>query len=160
MNPRLVPIASLLKNSEALLDRSLDGLTREQGLSCFGTGTNPLLWMGAHLATTRFGLAQLIGVDAQRPWDGRFVRGRELGDLASIPESADILATFRRVSDLVATRLSALGDAELDADSPRVFPIEDKSLLGGLGFLAYHEAYHLGQMAFVRKALGLGGLVG
>ena len=47
MNPRLVPIASLLKNSEALLERSLDGLTREQGLARFGA-TNPLLWMAAH----------------------------------------------------------------------------------------------------------------
>ncbi len=160
MNPRLLPIASLLQNSEGLLDRSLAGLTREQGLSRLGAGTNPLLWMAAHLTTTRFGLAQLIGVDAQRPWDGRFVRGSELGDLAAIPEQAEILATFRRVSELLAVRLSALGDAELDAPSPRAFPIEDKSLLGGLGFLAYHEAYHLGQMAVVRKALGLGGLVG
>ncbi len=159
MNPRLVPIAALLRNSEALLQKSLAGLTREQGLTRFGA-TNPLLWMAAHLTTTRFGLAQLVGVDAPRPWDGRFTRGSELGELASIPETTEILAAWSRVGGLLAQRLGQLGDADLDAPAPRTFPIDDKSLRGGVGFLAYHEAYHLGQMAFVRKALGLGGLVG
>ncbi len=159
MNPRLVPIASLLRSSEALLPNSLAGLTREQGLTRFGAA-NPLLWMAAHLTTTRFGLAQLVGAEATRPWEGRFARGNELGDLASIPETDEILTAWNHVGGLLAGRLGRLGDADLDAPAPRAFPIEDKSLLGGLAFLAYHEAYHLGQIAFVRKAMGLGGLVG
>jgi len=160
MNPRLVPIASLLRYSEALFETSLSGLTREQGLLRSGDGTNPVFWIAAHLVTTRSGLGLMIGLELPRPWGTRFTRGSELSDLATIPEADEIRAAWTSVSGPLASRLAQLTDEELDAPAPRAFPIEDKSLLGGVGFLAYHEAYHVGQMAFVRKALGLGALVG
>jgi hypothetical protein len=160
MNPRIVPFAALYRSSEGLLERTLAGLTREQGLARVGDAANPLLWIAAHLATTRYGLGQMIGIERPRPWGTRFTRGSEVGELAAIPELDEIRAAWTSVSSALASRLVQLTDSELDAPAPRSFPIEDKSVLGGLGFLAYHEAYHIGQMALVRKALGLGGLVG
>jgi hypothetical protein len=159
MNPRLVPIASLYQSSERLFEMSLAGLTREQGLARVGDA-NPLLWIAAHLATARYGLGQMIGVELARPWGTRFTRGSEVGELAAIPEADEIRAVWTSVSGALASRLVQLTNSELDAPAPRNFPIEDKSVLGGVAFLAYHEAYHIGQMALVRKALGLGGLVG
>ncbi|MGB7490782.1 MAG: hypothetical protein WBN62_10660 [Thermoanaerobaculia bacterium] len=31
------------------------------------------------------------------------------------------------------------------------FPFEDPSMAGGIGFLLHHEAYHIGQLALLRK---------
>jgi uncharacterized damage-inducible protein DinB len=45
--------------------------------------------------------------------------------------------------------------AELDAEAPYQFPISDPSVLGMTAFLVQHESYHIGQMAFLRKQLGL-----
>ena len=64
------------------------------------------------------------------------------------------------MSAALGPRLAQLTDAELDTPSPRKLPIADASVLGAIGFLACHEAYHIGQLALVRKALGLGGLAG
>ncbi len=160
MNPRVAPLAALYGSSEELFRRALTGLTREQGLARLAGDANPLLWIAAHLTTTRYGFAQLIGLHLERPWGGAFARGSEVGDLTKIPDAAEILAAWDALRGPLTTRLHELGDAELDAPAPRNFPTSDKSVLGGVAFLAYHEAYHIGQIALVRKSLGLGGLVG
>ncbi len=160
MNPRVVPLSSLYGSSDELFKKALSGLTREQGLARLDPQANPLLWIAAHLATTRYGFAQLIGLRLERPWGGAFTRGSEVGDLARIPEAAEIRAAWDALCPPLTTRLGELTDAELDAPAPRNFPTSDKSVLGGMAFLAYHEAYHIGQMALIRKSLGLGGLVG
>ncbi len=160
MNPRLLPLHSLYRSGDRLFVKALAGVTREQGLTRVGMDANPLLWIAAHLATTRNGLAQMVGLERTRPWGSRFTRGSEVGDPASIPDCDEILGAWNGVTAELERRLPQLTDAELDAPAPRDFPIDDKTLLGGVGFLAYHEAYHIGQMAIVRKALGLPGLVG
>ncbi len=88
------------------------------------------------------------------------MRGSEVGDPAMIPDADEILAAWEALREPLRARLAQLTEAELDAVSPRKVPMEDGSVLGTLTFLAYHEGYHVGQMALVRKALGLGGLVG
>jgi hypothetical protein len=60
----------------------------------------------------------------------------------------------------LSKRLEEIGDAELSAKCPRDFPIADKTMRGAITFLAYHEGYHVGQMAYLRKLLGKGQLVG
>jgi hypothetical protein len=160
MNPRVTPLASLYGSGDELFRRALTGLTREQGLARLDGHTNPLLWIAAHLTTTRYGFAQLIGLDRERPWGKNFTRGSAVGDLSAIPDAAEIRAAWDALCPPLATRLSEITDAELDAPAPRNFPTADKSVLGGMAFLAYHEAYHIGQISLIRKSLGLGGLVG
>ncbi len=160
MNPRVAPLAALYGSSDELFRKALAGLTREQGLARLGDHSNPLLWIAAHLTTTRYGFAQLISLPLERPWGGAFTRGSEVGELSRIPDAAEILAAWDALRSPLATRLRELTDAELDAPAPRNFPTSDKSVLGGMAFLAYHEDYHIGQIALIRKSLGLGGLVG
>ncbi len=160
MNARIVPLASMYKASDDMFCRALAGFSREQGLARLVGDVNPLLWVASHVTTTRYGLAQMIGLDRPRPWATRFTRGSEVGDPAMIPDADEIRAAWEALRAPFGTRLCELGDAELDAPSPRPLPVEDKSVLGAMTFLAYHEGYHLGQMALIRKALGLGGLNG
>ena len=39
----------------------------------------------------------------------------------------------------------------LEGASPIEFPIESKTILGAIAFLALHESYHMGQLAYVRR---------
>ena len=48
----------------------------------------------------------------------------------------------------------------MSAPAPRDFPVPDKTIRGAINFLAYHEAYHLGQMGYLRKWLGKDSLRG
>ncbi|MBN2370970.1 MAG: DinB family protein [Vicinamibacteria bacterium] len=160
MNPRLVPLIALLHSSEALFDKALSGLTREQGLARLGDGANPHLWIAAHLASARYGLGLLIGLNSPCPWGERFTRGSKVGEPSQIPEVHEVRVAWASVNEALGPRLGQLTDCDLDATSPRRFPTSDPSVLGAIGFLVYHEAYHIGQLALIRKALGLGGLVG
>ncbi len=160
MNPRVMPLSSMLQASDEMFCRAVVGVTREQGLARLVGEVNPLLWVAAHVTSTRYGLAQLIGLDQPRPWGTRFTRGSEVGDPGNIPDSEEIRAAWDALRAPLSARLGQLTDAELDAPSPRKFPIADASVLGAIAFLTYHEGYHVGQMVLVRKALGLGGLVG
>ena len=45
------------------------------------------------------------------------------------------------------------------ASSPEWLRTQDGTLLGALSFAALHEAYHIGQMGFIRKWLGLDPIV-
>jgi uncharacterized damage-inducible protein DinB len=80
-------------------------------------------------------------------------------DEAELPDLDVVLGAWREVSTTLLERLRNATPEQLAASCPRSFPIEDKSVLGGLAFLTYHEGYHLGQLALMRRALGHPGLV-
>jgi uncharacterized damage-inducible protein DinB len=56
--------------------------------------------------------------------------------------------------------LAALTDADLAKPSTRPFTPAVKTLADQIAFLTMHDTYHVGQLAYVRKALGLPGVVG
>ncbi len=59
------------------------------------------------------------------------------------------------MSAILSGRFVEISEGELREPCAQQFPIEDRTLLGGVAFLLQHEAFHLGQLAFLRKALGL-----
>jgi hypothetical protein len=159
MNPSLVPLLDLLKLDTGLLERAIDGLQREQLLRRIPQGANPMLWIAGHLTSVRFGMATLLGEARTRPWGTMFGRGVPVPEDAALPQAAEVLSEWRTISEAVVRLMTAATDAQLAAPSPRPFPIADKTILGAVTFLVYHESYHLGQMALIRKGLGLPGLV-
>lgn len=159
MHPSIGPISQIFGVSNALYEKALAGLDRETLLKRPAVGTNPILWIAGHLASTRFGLAGVLGRPREFPLGKTFFRGAALGDLSTLPEIGPIQEAWRDISSLVMSRLEELTEAELGAPSPRVFPIPDSTIRGAITFLAYHEGYHIGQMAYLRKWLGFPGLV-
>ncbi len=51
--------------------------------------------------------------------------------------------------------LSGLTADDLDAPTAQGFPIPDGTAIDALAFLAQHDSYHLGQVSFLRRQLGL-----
>ncbi|HLA79851.1 MAG TPA: DinB family protein [Vicinamibacteria bacterium] len=159
MHPSIAAVAQVFGASTALFEKALAGLDREALLRRPGTETNPILWIAGHLASSRYGLATALGRQRDVPWGTLFFKGAAVGDLSALPEVGSIQEGWREISALLAARLEELTEAELAAPFPRSFPIPDRSLRGAITFLAFHEGYHLGQMALLRKWLGLPGLV-
>ena len=159
MHPSVVPISQIFGVSTALYEKALAGLDRETLLKRPAAGTNPILWIAGHLASGRYGLATALGRQREVPWGRLFFRGAVLDDLSALPEIGPIQEAWRDISAVVMSRLEELTEADLSGPSPRSFPIPDGSLHGAITFLAYHEGYHVGQMAFLRKWLGFPGLV-
>jgi hypothetical protein len=160
MDAGLSTTIGLMKVSDGLFLRAIADITREQGLARIGPDANPLIWIAAHLTSARAGMAQMAGLRYARPWGSRFGRGTHEEDLAKLPQLDEVRSAWQAATAALAERLPVMTQDELDARAPRDFPIDDKSVRGAFSFLAYHEAYHIGQMALIRKTLGLGGLVG
>lgn len=159
MQDSIAPVAQLFDVSGVLYEKALTGLDREALLKRPGERSNPMLWIAGHLASSRYGLCAALGRPKEIPWGKLFFRGASLPDPGTLPEIGEIRQAWQEVSSLLMARLEELTEAELQAPSPRPFAIPDRSLRGAITFLAYHEGYHVGQMAFLRKWLGLPGLV-
>jgi hypothetical protein len=160
MSASFAPVAQLYGLNTRLYEQALEGLDRESALRQLAPHTNPILWIAGHLASTRFGLATMLGEERPLPWSKVFHRGAALEDLAGLPDLAVVHQGWREISDVLMPRLSSLTDDELAATSPRTFPIGDRTIRGAITFFTFHEGYHLGQMGYIRKCLGFPGLLG
>ncbi len=159
MNPAVVPVLDLIKLNTGLFEKALGGLDRQALARPVLPQTNPALWIAGHLTSARFGLAALLGETRSFARAPLFAKGAPLAAEADLPPVDDVLAAWREISTVVADRLAAATEAQLAATSARRYPVTDRSVLAAITFLTYHEGYHLGQLALIRKSLGRPGLV-
>jgi uncharacterized damage-inducible protein DinB len=79
-----------------------------------------------------------------------------IDDVKEFPRLEDVRAAWRDVGERLASHIAGLSEEDLQRPAPFAFPIEGgESLLGCLAFLVQHDSYHLGQVAFLRRYLGL-----
>ena len=153
------PVAQIYALNTRMYEQGVEGVDDQSLRRRPADGNNPLLWIAGHLASTRFGVCQILGVNREIPWGKTFFRGASV-DPAALPAMEGIRESWREISGLLQQRLEAVSEAELAAPAPKRFPIPDTTVRGAVTFLGWHEGYHIGQMSFVRRWLGLPGLAG
>ncbi len=146
-------VSTLLALHTRLLANVVDGVSPEHLTTRLNGHTNHMLWIVGHLAHNRATVAQTLGQEVVSPLG---IFGKAIDDEADYPDLADIQAFLRTVSAAIRTRLPAVNPEELAAAHalPFEIPLNDQSVGGLLDFLLSHEAYHIGQLGFLRKALG------
>lgn len=155
------PLALIFGANTALLTRAFEGVGDDQLWHRPSQQNNPILWIAGHMVATRAQVLQLLGDPYDTGWGTRFARGAGLGDESTCPPKAEVLRVHDEIAARLQARLAALSAADLAKEAvagpklPGVKTVGDQ-----LGFFALHDSYHLGQMAYIRKALGLSGLVG
>ncbi len=160
MDAIIAPSAQLYAVSNYLLPKSLEGLSREELYRQAGGGANPVIWIVGHVTHSRCSLLNLLGKKREIPWKDLFARGVKDLDFRRYPHLDEILAVWNEAGAELAARFDELSDEELSAESPHKFPVSDNTIRGAINFMAYHEGYHMGQLAYLRKWLGKGSLVG
>lgn len=145
--------------NDFLLKKAVDGLTADDLLRAPGDESTPALWLLGHITDSRSGLAVMLGVERERYRHDLFGRGTRMRP-ETCPPVEEILAAYDEATAQLAERFEAVTADELAAPAPRDLPTPDKSLGGAVAFLAFHETYHVGQLAYLRKWLGRGALVG
>lgn len=159
MDPVVTPFAQLMGINDHLIGRALLGLRPDDMRRRPGAGSNPLLWVVGHIVSTRNLMARSLGGGLDLPWASKFAQKSTFDEAADYPDAAELEKVLRQLSAQLQVRLSQLSDADLSAPGPRDFPIPDKSLRGAIAFLVYHEAYHVGQVGYLKKWLGYPGIV-
>lgn len=160
MDAAISTLVPLFRATDQLFHQALDGITREDLLRRPHADSNPLIWVAGHALTSRSGLTRIIGGEAENPWTQLFARGAKIDDKVEYPEVSEILSRWDQVSQNLMSRLNLVDDEELSKPSPFPVPTGDKTKRGAVIFLNYHETYHIGQMAYLRKWLGYSQLVG
>jgi hypothetical protein len=153
------PIAMIFSLNDDLVFRALDGLSPEELWRAPTARNNAMLWIAGHVVQTRIRLLQMLGEVFETGWGGLFDRGAAVGDTATYPPRTEIERVLREVSPLLQTRLSSLTD-EFLAGPPTIQLPGATTMADQIGFFALHDAYHVGQMSYVRKSLGYPSLVG
>lgn len=159
MHASIGPVAEQLRITTNLFIKAMNGVSAEETMRRPGEQSNPLLWIAGHLTHFRSRLLTLVGVPRDFPWGSMFDTGAKLGPAEQYPRPEELVAMWEELSALLLERLAALTDADLAAPPAARVPSTDATLRGAIGFFSLHEAYHVGQMGYVRKWLGLSPII-
>jgi hypothetical protein len=155
----VAPVAQIYKINNVMVERTLEGLSEDE-LWQRPAGGNPIAWLIGHLAETRGSLMSRIGAPWHPGWGAKFSRGSMVGDRSAYPSPAEITAAWKATPRLMRDVFAQLTEARLgEPPSGPAFPGVN-TISDQIAFLAFHEAYHVGQMAYVRKAIGRSAIAG
>jgi uncharacterized protein YndB with AHSA1/START domain len=159
-SPVVAPLAAIFRTDDWLITRALDGLDEAELWNRPTDRTNPLLWIVGHVVQTRAHALGLVGRAFDTGWGPLFDRGAALQALSAYPALPAVNEMRTKVTAAWLDALASLSDERLA--SPAVGPPlpNSKTIADQIGFFAMHDAYHAGQMGYIRKALGKAGLAG
>ena len=153
------PVAFIFASNDGLADRAFAGVKPEDLWKRPTPQTNSMLWVFAHMAAVRGRLLNLLG-DNYDPGLSAFGRGAEVQDPGTYPSREQINEASGEVNARLFAKLATLTEADLAQEASGPLPPSVRTVADRLAFLAMHDSYHVGQLAYVRKALGLPGVVG
>jgi len=158
MLAQLQPTAKALATSEQFLKRLVGDFTEADWRVRDAQG-HDARWIVGHIAALRLRMLVLLGLPAAAPaWAVHFGRGTRPDQVPQDLDLAAVLASFHATQDQLASHWEAVTAADLDRPAGRTFPDGSDTAGGGLGFLVWHETYHLGQLGLLRRQAGKPGV--
>ena len=154
MELQLAPLALLYELNTDLLLNCLDGLTDEEAQRRLEAGGNSVTFLASHLTDTRHFLVARLGHPLPNPLARYLADVRSIDEIRELPSLEEIRPAWLAVSAHLQAVLNELTPSELAEPKIHRFPLEDSTRLGLITFLAQHDSYHLGQIAFIRRQLG------
>ena len=154
------PIALQYRTSEYLFAKALDGISEADLFRRPTPATNPILWIAGHMADTRVLALRALHESFDLNWGDCFQRGCELRAAASYPSIAEIAEAMKEIGARLYPLLASIEDEQLAQPATGVGVPRAVTLMDEMTLVAWHETYHLGQMGYVRKALGYSALTG
>lgn len=143
------------QQNRSVLEKSCKGLTPEEWLKSPRETSNNFLWIAGHIVWARSMALKFLGVPPwSTPWLSHFARGAKRECEAPYPSPDQVLSALDDVSRSLSSGLENVPEEMLDAPAPPNSPPGNGKISGVINFLAYHETYHVGQLAYLRCWLG------
>jgi hypothetical protein len=130
---------------------ALEGITETQAKERISDHNNPLSWLAAHTVWARYNTLAMLGKPAANPYDGLFEGFKPFDAATDYGTLAKAKEEWNKVSGLLKEALASVTEEHLAADCPLKSPIGDFSFGGTVTFLAQHESYDIGQIAYLKK---------
>jgi len=152
--------AATFRQNGVMLNKGFASLTPEEWLRRPNECSNHLLWIMGHVIWARGVMLGFLGSPWSRPWLPLFARGTKVVEAEKYPSVQELEEAWQEVSVALKGAFDQISETALSADAPGKAPSFDGKLSGTVGFLAFHEAYHVGQVAYLRCWLGHEGIAG
>ena len=126
------------------------------------SGTNSIHWLIGHIAGARRMLCRVLGAEEElwmKDWSEHFNRGKPHENMTQWPDVQLLLDDMREVGGKLCEYISALAPEEAEAALDAEGWAEETRAWHAIGFFAWHEAYHIGQIATARRLLGYDHLI-
>lgn len=141
-------IARQYKFTHYITKNTIEGITQVDSLRSPEGGGNCINWILGHMLHTRDSLLESLG--KQPVWNDEeskkmYDRGSTaLTESAIVPELSLLIDMFDTSQPLLMEGIENL----------LLNPTEDNKLEWNVAFLNFHESYHCGQLAILRRMLG------
>jgi uncharacterized damage-inducible protein DinB len=121
---------------------------------------NSIAWIFVHITGSRFLLGKHLGLKNEFKWAELYNAKDGLAEAGAYPSIDELKEAYGEITSALNSRFEELTDADLDAASPFNVPGVEESIAGAIAALAFHESYHVGQMAYALRLHGGDQLVG
>ena len=143
------------------IHRNLEGVSHDESMRRPEPGGNSVNWVLGHLVSSRSRLLSRFGEQAvlDEASTTSYARGSD-GNVEHGVALEELLAALDRSQPLLVERLRRFTDEELTAKAPFSSPAGPDATLGqALAAMAFHEAYHAGQLGILRRFTGKAGAI-
>jgi len=155
VNARVRPIAAIFALNTDLVRNCVLNLDDRQVNRRLPGGGNSIAFLVAHLVDARHFLAGVLGAPLPNPIGSLLADVQSIEDVREMPPLEELLHAWDQVSAHLNNALGQVTATQLEATSPHGFPVPGNTIESAMAFLAQHDSYHLGQIAFLRRQLGL-----
>jgi len=161
LSPRLEVASQSFKLNASFLKQSLDGLIDADWCKRPNDNSNNLCWIVGHLTWSRTMVLARLGQKWTLPWIPLYARGTKCVDSPEAPTPEALMEAWNETCGKLNAALESASEELLDTPAPQPGPPSaDGKLCGTINFMALHETYHVGQVAYVRSFLGHSGVMG
>lgn len=150
MNNLNKPLVAQYEQQTHFFTKALEGIKEDDGQKTIADETNHLAWLTGHIVACRYMLGQMIGLAETEPYPALFANLKGIDREATYPSLQDLQKDWPAISEKLTQKLGKLSDEALLGKAP----MGDGTLMDIVVFFAHHEAYHIGQLGFLRKCLG------
>jgi len=119
-----------------------------------GTKANHIAWIAGSLVYSRYGLANIFGVDMKQNSEKLFEDFKGIQDNITYPPLAEFKKDWESVTPVLKNALVNLGEDQLNGPDPFNMPGGDFTLFDSLTFSIDRESYCIGQIGLYRRLLG------
>lgn len=160
MNPRVAPLVDLYNLNTNLVNKTLKDLADDVAHKRVNETGSSLHWIIGHIANSRHYVGGLFNAGTQFENSDLFNGGTPLKDPSDYPPIEEIKQIFESVTDKFIKRLAELTDEDINKKLENKLPVKDETMLAAISFFSLHESYHVGQLSYIRRQLGMDGLTG
>jgi len=130
-------------------NKNLEDITHKESLKTSQAGGNCINMVMGHIVSTRDTLLELFGYEGMCDEKMKHVYAQG-APLIMAEEATDINKLLKMYNESQEKIIKALPQTDLGGDEEKT-----KNLLG----LAFHEAYHAGQIGILRRVIGKEGMI-